>query len=102
MAVVEVLPEALADLDALPTMEQEAMERALLKLRLFGEALGYPHSSQIRELRCGSYGPAKGARLGGRSTSASRMAQSSWRRSGQRRSIIRVDFVGRSVPPWID
>ena len=24
------------------------MERALLKLRLFGAALGYPHSSQIR------------------------------------------------------
>ena len=48
MAEVEVLPEAILELDALPILERDAMERTFVKLRLFGEALGYPHSSQVR------------------------------------------------------
>lgn len=56
MAKIEILPEALSELDALPGLERKALDNALLKLHDLGEILGYPHSSQVqgttlRELR---------------------------------------------------
>lgn len=55
-AVVELLPEAQAEADSLPERERKALSNAVEKLRELGDALGYPHSSQVqgttlRELR---------------------------------------------------
>lgn len=57
MAVdVQILPEARAELDSLPQRERDAVANAIYKLQELGDALGYPHSSQVqgtalRELR---------------------------------------------------
>lgn len=51
-----MLPEAVTELEALPERERDAMNRALVKLRVLGDGLGYPHTSPVqgttlRELR---------------------------------------------------
>jgi hypothetical protein len=53
---VRVIDEARAELEAIPSREQEAIQTAIEKLELFGQNLGHPHSSQVkgtplRELR---------------------------------------------------
>lgn len=53
---VEILDEALDELDVLPLAERQAMMNAIEKLEVVGIGLGAPHSSQvkgfsIRELR---------------------------------------------------
>ena len=56
MAVVEIHPEAQTEVKSLPERERKAISNAVDKLRELGDALGYPHSSQVqgtslRELR---------------------------------------------------
>jgi phage-related protein len=56
MIEVRILQEAEQELAGLPAAERGAIQNALLKLREFGDELGYPHSSQVkgtslRELR---------------------------------------------------
>lgn len=51
-----MLDDAVRELQAIPDREQVAIQVAIEKLRLFGQSLGHPHSSQIkgttiRELR---------------------------------------------------
>jgi phage-related protein len=56
MPNVRVLNAAVSEIASLPSPEQAALENAIAKLNEFGEALGYPHTSQVkgtalRELR---------------------------------------------------
>lgn len=56
MPNVRILNEAASEIAALPGSERTALENAITKLNEFGEALGYPHTSQVkgtalRELR---------------------------------------------------
>jgi len=53
---VDILPDAANELRALPACERKAFSTALDKLRIAGNQLGHPHTSQIkgttlRELR---------------------------------------------------
>jgi phage-related protein len=48
MIDVVILDAARAELDALPAREHAAMDSALQKLRELGDALGYPHSSAVK------------------------------------------------------
>ncbi len=41
-------PDAEAELDTLPAVEYEAMQRAFEKLERYGDRLGFPHSSQVK------------------------------------------------------
>lgn len=45
---VRYLPEARAELDALPGTERAAVINAVEKLQALGETLGYPHTSSVR------------------------------------------------------
>lgn len=49
MVDVEVLAEARTELDAIPARERYAINSAIDKLRELGDALGYPHSSAVKE-----------------------------------------------------
>lgn len=45
---VVVLPAARTEVEALPVAERVAVEKAIQKLQLGGETLGFPHTSAVR------------------------------------------------------
>jgi phage-related protein len=47
--VVEILTEVVEELAGIPARERYAINSAFEKLRELGDALGYPHSSAVRE-----------------------------------------------------
>lgn len=49
MIDVDVLEEARAELAAIPARERYAVNSAIDKLRELGDALGYPHSSAVKD-----------------------------------------------------
>ena len=49
MIAVELAPDARVELEAIPARERYAVNSAIDKLRELGDALGYPHSSAVKE-----------------------------------------------------
>lgn len=45
---IQFTPGAVAELKSLPAGERKAMAKSIEYLSIFGEALGYPHSSHVR------------------------------------------------------